>query len=504
MGNDLSNPKHFPIGRQVDFTSRICDVHFDADCFEMVSTKPRLSNVAVKQIRRLKKGSIPTKMLILGEKRKITNIHERHSAIDKQKEAKKIAANALHKVFTPGQIKMLLSSNVTRIKWSSKDIMSAIALLRSLSSKAYRYLRNVKKMPMPCTSTLNNWCGVFNVAPGILKDVLKIMVDKGRNLSTVEKLTVLTFDELIMGGGYDHPTPVELRQRLKWYILGKHSRYAISPMENIEEDNNSTLLIDIEDTRCLDTDQPCSHFPLDEDEIMAEEEEMLMHVSEEISANKEIDEKTGQDYNNVEVEENREEVVNNYPMLETLVLVRLPKYTAIDSMLNLDSYEPTPEEIKLLEDFEQIEASNIIETNALIYIAGYVAHRFRNTNSDLGVPTKTLSYTQSLPQLPFQIQSISRPVNAPREMTPEREARSHTPKTQGGVPEKGTVVTSQESRIRSESGQFPADSQKVRIRKRKRPRRTLTAAARRERPGSPRKSVTEGRCIEERRENRKI
>lgn len=124
------------------------------------------------------------------------------AVIDKQKEAEKITANTLHKVFTPGQIKMLMSPNVTRIKWSSEDITSTIAL-RSLSPKTYRYLRNVRKMPLPCTSTLNNWCGVFNIAPGILKDVFKIMVDKGRNLSTTEKLVVLTFDELYVSNKLD-------------------------------------------------------------------------------------------------------------------------------------------------------------------------------------------------------------------------------------------------------------------------------------------------------------
>ena len=32
-----------------------------------------------------------------------------------------------------------------------------------------------------------------------------------------------------MGASHDHPTPVELRHRLKWYILGKQSEHAISP-----------------------------------------------------------------------------------------------------------------------------------------------------------------------------------------------------------------------------------------------------------------------------------
>lgn len=129
---------------------------------EQLMKKNELLNVQVEQLQR----SVLQKSCAIAQ-----------AAIDKQKEAEKVTANTLRKVFTPGQIKMLMSPNVTRIKWSSEDITSAIAL-RSLSPKAYRYLRNVKKMPLPCISTLNNWCGVFNIAPGILKDVFKIMVEK--------------------------------------------------------------------------------------------------------------------------------------------------------------------------------------------------------------------------------------------------------------------------------------------------------------------------------------
>ena len=46
----------------------ICSNHFDADCFVMEWTKPRLKNVPAKEIKRLKKNSIPTKMLNLEKK----------------------------------------------------------------------------------------------------------------------------------------------------------------------------------------------------------------------------------------------------------------------------------------------------------------------------------------------------------------------------------------------------------------------------------------------------
>lgn len=117
------------------------------------------------------------------------------------KEAEAIATNALRKVFTPGQISMLLSTS-SRVQWSSEDIMSAISL-RSLSPKAYKYLRKVKRMPLPCLTTLHNWVAKFNVFPGLLKEVLNIMSTKGRDFSTADKLTVLTFDDLYVSNQLD-------------------------------------------------------------------------------------------------------------------------------------------------------------------------------------------------------------------------------------------------------------------------------------------------------------
>lgn len=114
---------------------------------------------------------------------------------DRQKESEKIALNILQKVFTPGQIKLLMSPHLTRIRWCSEDITAAIAL-RSLSPKAYRYLREVRKIPLPCETTLQEWCSTFVVKPGILNDVIRMMEEKGLGLSKADKITVLTFYEV--------------------------------------------------------------------------------------------------------------------------------------------------------------------------------------------------------------------------------------------------------------------------------------------------------------------
>ncbi|VEN37621.1 unnamed protein product [Callosobruchus maculatus] len=62
----------------------------------------------------------------------------------------------LSKVFTKGQIKKLkCSAKDKRIRWSPEDISSAISL-RSVSPKAYRYLK-ANNYPLPALSTLRKW-----------------------------------------------------------------------------------------------------------------------------------------------------------------------------------------------------------------------------------------------------------------------------------------------------------------------------------------------------------
>lgn len=72
---------------------------------------------------------------------------------DAQKHAEKIATDILCRIFAPGQVKKLMSPMNRRIIWTIEDIRSAVAL-RSVSSKAYVYLREVQKIPLPCIATL--------------------------------------------------------------------------------------------------------------------------------------------------------------------------------------------------------------------------------------------------------------------------------------------------------------------------------------------------------------
>lgn len=119
-----------------------------------------------------------------------------------QKHGEKIATDILRRIFTSGQVKKLMSPINRRIAWTIKDIRSPVAL-RFVSSKAYVYLRKVQKIPLPCIATLKQWVANCTIKPGILNDVLHIMELQGQNLSTPQKLMILTFNEIYIANKVD-------------------------------------------------------------------------------------------------------------------------------------------------------------------------------------------------------------------------------------------------------------------------------------------------------------
>lgn len=92
-----------------------------------------------------------------------------------------------------GQMKRLLNCE-KRTHWTSQDIATAISL-RSVSPKAYRYLKK-NKYPLPALSTLREWALYLSVRQGILHDIIILMKNKSRELNSSRCLTVLTFDEI--------------------------------------------------------------------------------------------------------------------------------------------------------------------------------------------------------------------------------------------------------------------------------------------------------------------
>lgn len=113
-----------------------------------------------------------------------------------------------------------------------------------------------------------------------------------------------------MGHANDHPSPVELQNRLKWYILGKHSEHALSMKKNTENDLTSVCLMDIED---VPKNVSCTSdsSDLQEDDNPAEEAKLFMEVNhvETFTVN--------EDHDNEEDEEKEGSLINTKFLLLT-------------------------------------------------------------------------------------------------------------------------------------------------------------------------------------------
>lgn len=80
------------------------------------------------------------------------------------------------------------------MKWSADDTAHCIAI-HSSGPRAYRLLLK-KQYPLAAVSTLRAWSKKIQIQPGIITQILNVM--KKVQMSFKEKLTVLSFDEMII------------------------------------------------------------------------------------------------------------------------------------------------------------------------------------------------------------------------------------------------------------------------------------------------------------------
>lgn len=84
------------------------------------------------------------------------------------------------------------------MKWSVEDYGTAVTL-RNLSPKTCRYLKTKLNYPLPDLSTLRKWAvKQLSLEVGVLHDVLKLMKARATNMSELDRVTVLAFDEMYL------------------------------------------------------------------------------------------------------------------------------------------------------------------------------------------------------------------------------------------------------------------------------------------------------------------
>lgn len=112
----------------------------------------------------------------------------------------------------------MLNWHKKKTHWSSEDIAAAISL-RTVSPKAYIYLQKARNVPLPALSTLRRWVVTFNVDNGILEHVFLIMKHKGQNITNMDKIITLYFDEIHLS----NQAAIERRQE-----IGPHEKYQVA------------------------------------------------------------------------------------------------------------------------------------------------------------------------------------------------------------------------------------------------------------------------------------
>ena len=131
------------------------------------------------------------------------------------------ATKVLQKSFSRSQANILVQNSKRPKKWSVDDITEGL-VLRSFSRKAYNFLREKKKLPLPSETTLRAWIKNFKCWPGIQFDSTNVLKSKLLTEdSSLSTLGVLAFDEMEISKWYEYDQETDA-------ILGPHKKVQVN------------------------------------------------------------------------------------------------------------------------------------------------------------------------------------------------------------------------------------------------------------------------------------
>ena len=99
---------------------------------------------------------------------------------------------------TEAQIGAFIRPNYQRVRnWSEDDLQMALTL-HVISPKAFKYIRTLRILPLPCQTTIKNYFPNFKTPHGYLHDVHKLLKIKAAQLEPHQRVVVLVFDEVYL------------------------------------------------------------------------------------------------------------------------------------------------------------------------------------------------------------------------------------------------------------------------------------------------------------------
>lgn len=123
-------------------------------------------------------------------KRELNNEVKEGKKLRKQVQDLQCLKDSVSQWLTPGMMKRAQGGKRTR--YADDDIAAAISL-RNAGPRMYRLLRK-RGCPLPGVSTLQRWAQRVCLAPGIIKQVIPVIIRSAK--TTLDRLCVLSFDEV--------------------------------------------------------------------------------------------------------------------------------------------------------------------------------------------------------------------------------------------------------------------------------------------------------------------
>lgn len=150
-------------------------------------------------------------------------------------------------IFTTTQIEQILKKKKKVNCWTSEDITKAFTI-RYLSKRCYIYLRNDMNIPLPCLTTLKKWASKIYLKNGVLQGVLDLMKVAAINLTEIEKIVVLQFDEMKVMALYEYEPVLDK-------VVGPHSQVQVVMARSLFSSWKQPIFIDFDmkmTRKCLD------------------------------------------------------------------------------------------------------------------------------------------------------------------------------------------------------------------------------------------------------------
>ncbi len=105
--------------------------------------------------------------------------------------------STLEDKYSPAQVQRILKQDVKFVRKYNKEDITTALVLKSISSKAYEFMRSKNLVSLPSRRTLGRWLQDFKCVPGIQEDCLRIVKERlCHSEISHEKLVAISFDEM--------------------------------------------------------------------------------------------------------------------------------------------------------------------------------------------------------------------------------------------------------------------------------------------------------------------